>query len=517
MNFMKMKKIYLGLLASVALLTSSCDMNTTNYGVIDLDNAIESKADAQKFLNGIYSSLRGCTAGNYVAVSEMQMDQFLGTLDNGNRLGQVSKGQIQASNQEISPLYTNMYGRIGATNYFIPKVETLLADPDITDADKVELTYMKGCAKFARAYYFWFLLDKFCETPSATNLDTPAKGVQIVTEYHPTADRGSYPGRSTIRETIKLINDDLNAAYADIKAYETAGHTEYVGPNAAFLSSYTVEALQARMALLCGENATALQKAEDVINSGVYALTEAADYARIWTDDEGDELLFVPFGDQQEGAPTTGVSWLASSAKNTSDYLPSVAALIAYSDDDVRFDAFFTVYKLTIAGVTTNGFVFNKYPGNSTLNTGTTNAMRNKPKPFRLSELYLIAAEAAAATNATGKANDYLNALCEKRDPSYQAVQRSGNQLVSAIRSERAKELIGEGFRMSDLKRWQQGWTRTNDFALIGAPTVNDLIDPAYLGVTYTDTDTRYVWPIPQDEMAVNPQLSGQQNPGYGY
>lgn len=514
---MKMKKIYLGLLASVALLTSSCDMNTTNYGVIDLDNAIESKADAQKFLNGIYSNLRGCTAGDYVAVSEMQMDQFLGTLDNGNRLGLVSKGQIQASNQEISPLYTSMYSRIGAANYFIPKVEALLANPDITDDDEVELTYMKGCAKFARAYYFWFLLDKFCETPSATNLDTPAKGVQIVTEYHPTADRGSYPGRSTIRETIKLINDDLDAAYADIKAYETAGHMEYVGPNAAFLSSYTVEALQARMALLCGENATALQKAEDVINSGVYALTEAADYARIWTDDEGDELLFVPYGDQQEGAPTTGINWLASAAKNNSDYLPTVAALSAYDEGDVRFNAFFTVYNLTIAGGNARGYVFNKYPGNSTLNTGTTNAMRNKPKPFRLSELYLIAAEAAAATNATTKANDYLNAIAGKRNPNYQDVNLSGSQLVSAIREERSKELIGEGFRMSDLKRWEQGWTRTNDYSLFGTPDVNDFIDPAYLGVTYAGNDTRYVWPIPQTEMSVNPQLSGQQNPGYGY
>lgn len=514
---MKMKKIYLGLLASVALLTSSCDMNTTNYGVIDLDNAIESKADAQKFLNGIYGNLRGCTAGDYVAVSEMQMDMFLGTLDNGNRLGQISKGQIQASNQEITPLYQNMYARIGATNYFIPEVEKLLANTELSDADKIEISYMKGCAQFARAYYYWFLLDKFCETPSSSNLDTPAKGCQLVTEYHPTADRGSYPGRSTIRETISLINGDLADAYTDIKAYENAGHMEYVGPNAAFLSSYTVEALQARMALLCGDNATALQKAEDVINSGFYALTEAADYIKIWTEDEGDELLYVPFGDQQEGAPTTGINWLTNAAKNTSDYLPSVEALIAYSDDDVRFNAFFTVYRLSISGISSPGYVFNKYPGNSTLNTGTTNAMRNKPKPFRLSELYLIAAEAAAATNATGKANDYLNALCGKRDPSYQDVQRSGSQLISAIRSERAKELIGEGFRMSDLKRWQQGWTRTNDFSLLGVPTLNDVIDPAYIGVTYTATDNRYVWPIPQDEMSVNPQLDGQQNPGYGY
>lgn len=512
---MKMKKIYLGLLASVALITSSCDMNTTNFGVIDMDNAIESKADAQKFLNGIYGNLRGCTAGGYVAYTDIQMDKFVGTIGNGNRLGQIAKAQILATNQEITPQYSGLYGNIGATNYFIPEAEKLLEDPEITDEDKTEINYMIGCAKFARAYYYWYLLDHFCETPSATNLDTPAKGLQLVTVYHPSADRSTYPGRSTIREAIKLIDDNLAEAYTAIKAYENAGNMQYVGPNAAFLISYAVEALQARMALICGDNATALAKAEDVINSGHYALTEAADYANMWINDEGDELIFVPFGDQQEGAPTTGVNWVTNNSKTTSDYIPTPDALVGYSNGDVRFDAFFSVYRMTIAGIQVQAYAFTKYPGNPTLNTGSTNAMRNKPKPFRLSELYLIAAEAAAATNATAKANDYLNALCSKRIQGYQDVNLSGSNLVDAIREERALELIGEGFRMSDLRRWNESFVRTCDFSLIGAPGINDIVDPAYVGVRYNQGANMFIWPIPYDEMAVNPQLEGQQNPGY--
>ena len=141
--------------------------------------------------------------------------------------------------------------------------------------------------------------------------------------------------------------------------------------------------------------------------------------------------------------------------------------------------------------------------------------MRNKPKPFRLSELYLIAAEAAAATNATAKANDYLNALCSKRIQGYQDVNLSGSNLVDAIREERALELIGEGFRMSDLRRWNESFVRTCDFSLIGAPGINDIVDPAYVGVRYNQGANMFIWPIPYDEMAVNPQLEGQQNPGY--
>lgn len=33
--------------------------------------------------------------------------------------------------------------------------------------------------------------------------------------------------------------------------------------------------------------------------------------------------------------------------------------------------------------------------------------------------------------------------------------------------------------------------------------------------ISYEPGDYRLVWPIPYREMSVNPQLKGQQNPGY--
>jgi hypothetical protein len=33
--------------------------------------------------------------------------------------------------------------------------------------------------------------------------------------------------------------------------------------------------------------------------------------------------------------------------------------------------------------------------------------------------------------------------------------------------------------------------------------------------LSYAAGDYRFVWPIPSDEIQVNPQLEGQQNPGY--
>ena len=151
--------------------------------------------------------------------------------------------------------------------------------------------------------------------------------------------------------------------------------------------------------------------------------------------------------------------------------------------------------------------------------------MLNKAKPFRLSELYLIAAEAyasdGAAKNET-KANSYLNALRKARIEGYTAQTYSGANLLKAVRDERGKELIGEGFRLGDLRRWGNGFTREAGWEMFaGNPDLDvlswimDVVTPLTNNVTYAANDYRFVWPIPTREMQVNPQLTGQQNPRY--
>lgn len=182
-----------------------------------------------------------------------------------------------------------------------------------------------------------------------------------------------------------------------------------------------------------------------------------------------------------------------------------------YDDNDIRFDAFFTIYKsLQVDGQPYAAYVFNKFPGNEALKTGTQRNFCNMMKPFRLSEMYLIAAETASSDN---DAANYLHALRAKRIVGYENEVLSGNALVSAIRAERFKELVGEGFRMSDLRRWHLGFSRNPEHP--ENPSLVDVITSIGLNVTYTADDYRYVWPIPSAEIQTNPQLDGQQNPGY--
>lgn len=504
-----MKNIFLATIFAAGAIFTSCDMDMKPYGSLDDETAIQTVNDCYRFRNGLYSSMRGLATGSYVYFSDIQMDQFQGTTANGNRLGIISQGEIYSSDGDITGYWSGLYSVINSANYIIEKMENLKATAELSASDLAALSRYDGEAHFVRAYCYYWLADHFCETYSAENAQAAAKGLPLVTVYHPTGDLTSYPGRSTQDETYKLINDDLTAAYNALVEFEKTDNSN-VAPNASYLSSYAVLALQARIALLKGDNETALAKAETVINSGIYPLTELADYKKLWADDEGTEVIFRPFMSATELGNSTGGTYLATNEDNA-DYIPTYDVLNMYGEGDVRFDAYFTIWELTDSKV--QAYVFTKYPGNIDLRTtpSTPNYM-NMSKPFRTSELYLIAAEAAATTNPT-LANKYLNDLRSKRIEGYENGSYSGQNLINAIREERQKELIGEGFRMSDLRRWGLGFQRNPSHP--ENPQIESILVTTSSSVSYEAGDHRYVWPIPSDEIQTNLQMQGQQNPGY--
>ena len=72
---------------------------------------------------------------------------------------------------------------------------------------------------------------------------------------------------------------------------------------------------------------------------------------------------------------------------------------------------------------------------------------------MRLSELYLVEAEALARLGQTGPAQEVLTTFAKARDPQYQATATNATELLNEIRMQRRIELWGEGFRFFDLKR----------------------------------------------------------------
>lgn len=525
----------MSIFAVASLALTSCNMDLDAPGSVPDTDGIQTADDCLAFRNGIYGSIRSITSGSYVTSTELEMDQFNAVRDNGSRGLVWANGTINSATGDIATFYGNCYSMMKNINFFLEHAQTLIDNGVIEGEDMMNVKRYIAETKFIRAYIYYWLFDHYCQPYSSDKANSPALGLQLVTKYAPSSDQSTYPGRSTMAETVKLINDDLNDALAGLKEYEQSGLencTANLRPNAPYLSSLAVEALQARVALLTQDYTTAIEKANNVINSDRYALCTGDDYINMWSADEGSELIFVPFGNANEnGGIGSFMNAWAYTDKFPSrvDYVPSFSTLYSFMTvagnqilfNDIRFDAFFTGLDMNVEGTQTAGLIFYKFPGNDELKAGT-NEYKNKPKPFRLSEQYLILAEAAAMSNKGTVANNALNTLRAARIEGYQDANYSGTALIEQIREERAKELLGEGFRKSDLRRWGLGFKRDPQFpdSFFGAffPGFTNIADcyiTSTLGVTFVANDYRYTWPIPSDEMQVTPALKGQQNPGY--
>lgn len=498
-------------------------MNMEPHGVLREENAIEKPSDCLNFRNGVYSSLRNVTAGSVISVPSIQMDEFFGTTINGNRIGLISNGQIYSNDNSAESLFSALYSYINNACYFLEKAPALLENDELTAEEKVAISRYIGEVEFAQAYYYYILVDRYCNSWNNVDPNAPATGVQLVAKYDPTGDRSKYPGRSTLAESYKVIEDGLVDALARIEEYvetidrsTTDGENEYRsinGPMAIYVGPMTIKALQCRIALLKRDFQTAHDIADDIIKNGEYTLSGITSYSAMWTDDNNNEIIFMPYASLSESCPATGSAWISASLKQT-DYIPTAyVAQELYSRFDVRNKSFIGSRTININGSDITVPAFVKFPGNPALNANpSANSLQNRPKPFRLSEIYLILAEASYELSLPTEANTALSTLRENRISRYQGTEYSGTELRDEIRLERQRELIGEGFRMSDLRRWGLGFNRTS--TNYTDPNVINAIVGAGI-ISYPEGDHRFVWPIPATELRNNPQVASRQNPGY--
>ena len=509
-----MKKIYLSLMLVLGLgLFTSCDMDKAPFGSLDETTAIQNVNDLGRFRARVYTSLRGMAAGGWIAYSDIQMDQFHGLISNGNRIGTFSNGLITSADADIESMFSGCYSRIAKANYLIAKADEMAKSGLYVDEDLAKINLYKAEGHFLRAYSYFFLADHFSQPYAEVDPTQEGTGAMIVTEYNPTGDINAYPSRSSLDATYTLIEQDLQAAYDGLVEYEKVDASNAV-PNAIYLSSYAVAAMQARVALVKGDYATAYDKATDVIESKVYTLEPDSTYANMWINDESDEIILRAFMSNTEGLSSTGSAFTASTTESSADYIATTAVLANYGEGDVRFDSWFKVWNLDVEGTKYGSYVFLKYPGNPALRTTEENNYCNMPKMFRLSEMYLIAAEAGSYDAATlDAANAYFVEFCSQRIEDYQANKFTAEQLLNAAKAERSRELIGEGFRMSDLRRWNEGFQRYGNHDENSA--LNGVVVAAGREMAYDKDDYRFTWPIPKTEMDSNPNLKGQQNDGY--
>ena len=497
---------------------TSCSMDQAPYGSLDDQTAIEKEKDLRQFRNSLYASMRGVTSGTWLYLSDIQMDEFHGLISNGNRIGTFSNGTITISDGDISNKWSGCYSTIATANAIMDHAASMTASDAFSANDKVAFAHYAAEAHFVRAYLYFWLADHFCQSYTQCDPSKAASGLPLSTKYNPTGNLADYPSRSTLDETFALIEEDMQKAYEGLAAYEKSGVTvekEESQPSA-YIHSLTVRALQARVALVKGDWENAAKYAEAVINSGKYKLTTIKDYAKLWTNDEGTEIIFRPNMTPTELGGCNATPFVSES-ETKADYIPTYGTLdlLWMNEGDIRAEVFLKLYEnLQVEGSNYEAYVFNKFPGNSELRTSSNNNLMNMSKPFRLSEMYLIAAEAEARLNHMEDANKYLNTFLNNRIMDYEPQTYSEPTIfLKVVEEEREREFIGEGMRMSDIRRYGKGFKRVSLHE--ENETLDKIIVKQGKAIQYKANDYRLTWPIPKAELDANPILKGQQNPGY--
>ena len=191
-----MKKIFLALFLVCTVLTS-CDMDKRPWGSLDDVTGIQNFNDVYRYRNNFYNVLKSVNSGWYFAYPDIQMDQFMGIISNGNRVGTLSNGIFDSGDGDIEAYWASCYSRIASVNFIIPKIEAMIESGEFEGEELCQLKRYLGEAKFCRAFQYWMLADKFMENYSKVGGSTAAKGLPLVTEYNPTGETDQYPGRST--------------------------------------------------------------------------------------------------------------------------------------------------------------------------------------------------------------------------------------------------------------------------------------------------------------------------------
>lgn len=369
---------------------------------------------------------------------------------------EFSNNQItQASHSTIDnafwkPVYKNIY----AANL---AVEKLAASQELSISLKNQLT---GEAKFIRAFCYFHLVNLFGEVPLITS-----------SKYQDAA----ICARAATADVYSQIIKDLNDAKILLSPQYVS--TERIRPN-----KWTAVALLSRCYLYINRWQEAETEATSVIASGDYTLESNLNDVFLKNNTEAIWQL-VPV---RPGANTyEALEILPLSNFSIPTYLVTSTLRNSFEKGDNRKTAWI---KSRVFNNDTVYFPY-KYKISNSPNLNEYYTV------FRLAEQYLIRAEAEVNQNKLMEGQTDINIIRNRAGLSNIATNNS-QLLKQALEKERRIELFSEwGHRWYDLKRTGRA---------------NDLLS-VLKGETWQPTDI--LWPIPQQEINLNPSLT--QNPGY--
>lgn len=297
--------------------------------------------------------------------------------------------------------------------------------------------------------------------------------------------------RDQVSDVYAFIQQELEAVVNDLPRERRKGYIDY----------WSAKAIMARLYLYMENYALALEMSKEIMANTDFRLYEREEYLSVWKETYTSESLFelAVLIDDNVGYGSLG--WICSekgyqSAAATADFL----ALKEADPEDIRFDL------LQYSTKDKCWYPTAKYPGRD------GNVKINNPKVIRLSEIYLIASEAALKLGDKPLAGTYLTELRKRRtltDPEKYLTQIT----LDDILYERNLELFCEGHRAWDLWRNQRSVERYTSLEEKNEKGHTDNLENGVITFDYYKT----IYPIAEREIELLPleDQAKQQNPGY--
>lgn len=438
--------------------------------------------DFQTALTGVYGTFRGLfSSSNMLYIGEL-------TTDNTEiQWSSPSVSEMQLDQNAVNPTngYVDAVWNTCLTT--ISRCNTILNRIDKVDFDVTTKNRIKGETKFLRAFSYFYMVRIFGNVPITDQEFTSPEQISSADLSLQSKDK-----------VYAVIINDLNSADSLLPSTPNADKT--------IASKGTVKTLLGKIYLTIQNWDNAAAKLKEVIDLNQYSLAGA--YKTLFTNGNNNlkesifEIQYVSgqnIGNNYSYLFTPAITSSAlfpNNQQTAGRIVPTLNMINAYEPGDLRKAVSVNDSVALINGsksYSRYGLKFVDFKAINVVDGSITYTV------LRYADVLLMYAEALNELNQTSGAYQYINAVRARADlPNLPALNK--DDLKLAIEKERRVEFLHEGHRWFDLVRTGRVKTVMNTFY-------------ATLGLSYKVDDYELIFPIPQNEVDLNPAV--KQNPGY--
>lgn len=436
----KTKKLLL--LVPISMLLFSCTekLDLMPRQSIDAEVALTTPSNIKATLVGAYLAGRseyvfGTAFNEYSELYASTGDMlFLGTFEEPREFIQK---EATVTNAYVENTWVQAYKLINTCNTLVdPEILAIL---DEEDRDLVE-----GEARFLRGWTYFELTRLFGLPYEAGTANTQPAVPLVLTPTSDVADAVTVP-RNTVEE-----------CYAQVLADLTAARDLLPEDNGVYASSLAARAVLARVYLQMGNYSSAAVEANNVIQSGLFALTSTPLKA-FNNSSNSPEDIFAFQNNVASNNAWLAVMYASLNGAGRGDYEIQQVFLDRFDPSDLRgmfqqnTESSYTIANITMMYYRGVGTIVNS----NGINTSKWGSYYTNINLIRLAEMYLVRAEAnfedpGADVGPNTPTQDINVIRARSNAPLY-----TGPVTREQIREERYLELCWEGFRLHDLKRWK--------------------------------------------------------------